>query len=294
MHAGDKQLALGSFKTTWWQWPTILSLDAPLVAWTWQIMISRVCDVNLDSPRQLILGISIWLAYITDRWIEAYRLRPDQIHTNRLMFYHKHKWITAVVWVLFFSYDLLLAFHNLYRNEFIYGLYLFTAVVLYLLSHQWLHRNFKWRLPKEVCVALILGAGVGFFIALALKSDFSLLGINLSLFVLLCFTNCILISIWEKDVDTLQGQDSLARQFKLTEKLGKKLPFTYALITALLYFIVDGLIKNLIVCVFISLLSLFFIDLLEPKYGRSWARVFADVALLTPLPFIVYWYLLGL
>ncbi len=285
-----KTVNSASLKPYWWQWPTVLSLDAPSVALVWQVMISHVCGVVLDLPRQIILGLSIWLAYVIDRWIEAYRLKTQQIHTKRLMFYHTNQKFIALIWLILFGCDLYLALHNLTRSEITHGLYLFTAVALYLFSHQLLHRHVRWRIPKEICVALILSAGVGFFIIFTPGYNREFLNKSLIIFGLLCFINCTFISIWEKAIDTHQGQASLAREYAFTMRFGRWFALCYTIFIGVFCLISDPGMQILGVCALISSLFLIVIDHYEPKYGRPWARVLADFALLTPLVFTVYWH----
>ena len=57
-----------------WLWPTILSLDAPAVALVWQALLARVIGLSLATHHVGLLGLSVWLAYATERWIEGWRL----------------------------------------------------------------------------------------------------------------------------------------------------------------------------------------------------------------------------
>jgi len=277
------------FKPLWWQWPTVLSLDAPSVAIVWQAILSYVCHVRLLYPRQLILSLSIWLAYVADRWIEANRLEFAQIQTKRLMFYRRHRVSVLSIWIPLFFYDLYLGFHDLLKHEVMIGLYLFIAVALYLFSHQWFHRHISWRLPKEICVALLFGTGVGFFIGLDPNCSFSVLCFCITLFTVLCFINCSLISIWEDSVDKTQGQQSLAQQYNFYHHIGRNFPLWYAVIVGFSLFFCDGTVRQFALSVFLSSLGLKLIDYYQPRYGRAWARVMADAVLLTPLVFILYW-----
>jgi hypothetical protein len=82
----------------WWQWPTVLSLDAPVVALLWQWLLGRVAGVEPGWPQGFVLGTSVWLAYAADRWIEGWRLDPGQIQTQRHDFYQRWRWPLCFVW----------------------------------------------------------------------------------------------------------------------------------------------------------------------------------------------------
>src|SRR4051812_37006106 len=144
----------------WWQWLTVLSLDAPLVALAWQFALARSAGVTLRAHHWFILGAAVWLVYVADRWIEGWRLAPEQIRTQRHRFYHRWRWPVAVVWSAVAITALILTVVQLTRVEFIWGLLLLAPVLIYLLSHQLAHRHLPWRAPKEICVALLFAAGV--------------------------------------------------------------------------------------------------------------------------------------
>jgi hypothetical protein len=80
----------------WWQWPTVLSLDAPAVALVWQLTLARVARAPLAWRHVVVLTSSVWLAYVLDRWIEGWRLLPEQLRTQRHTFYQRWRWPVAV------------------------------------------------------------------------------------------------------------------------------------------------------------------------------------------------------
>jgi hypothetical protein len=46
----------------WWQWATVLSLDAPAVAVVWQWLYAHTTGVSLFWFHHAILGAAVWLA----------------------------------------------------------------------------------------------------------------------------------------------------------------------------------------------------------------------------------------
>src|SRR4051794_3417760 len=93
----------------WWQWPTVLSLDAPLVVVGWQAVVADVGRVPLHWPEAFVLAISVWLAYAADRWIEGWRLPADAIETARHAFYQRHRWWIFAVWIIALAADIRVA-----------------------------------------------------------------------------------------------------------------------------------------------------------------------------------------
>lgn len=267
----------------WWQWPTILSLDAPAIAMLWQVLLARVVGATLGPPEIFVLGASVWLAYAADRWIEGWRLAPAQIQTQRHYFYHRWRWPLGLLWCVVLGADLAVARFGLTSREFTGGLLLLAPVVVYLISHQLIHRHHAWRAPKEICVALLLGGGVAVFPVSPTDVVIRPLAEPLGLFCLLAFANCALISLWEKGVDEAHGQTSLALQFRSARVFSRALPWLLAAGAGLLVPGAAGAVRSAVGCVALSGALLGLTDLAQPRIGPRLARVLADAALLTPL-----------
>jgi len=187
------------------------------------------------------------------------------------------------VWVAVFAADLFAAVRGLDRRDFVAGLLLLGPVAAYLLSHQLVHRHHQGRAPKELCVALLLAAGVGVFPAVRAPAAAASCGAPLALFGLLCFTNCALISVWEDEVDRSHGQTSFARQFRRGRTLSHALPWLAAACALGLGARWRGPEAAPAGCALASGLLLVAVDRAERRLGRERARVLADVALMTPL-----------
>jgi len=272
-----------TLRPKWWQWPTVLSLDAPAVALLWQGLLARTARVQLGGAPVFVLGSSVWLAYAADRWLEGWRLHPERIRTQRHHFYQTWRWPVAAVWAAVFAADLFAAVRGLGRREFLGGALLLGPVAAYLLSHQLVHRHHRGRAPKELCVALLLAAGVGVFPVVRSPSGAQSWGAPLALFGLLCFTNCALISVWEDEVDRSHGQTSFARQFRRGRTLSRALPWLAAACSLGLAVRWRGPEAAAAGCALASGLLLAAVDRAERRLGRERARVLADVALMTPL-----------
>ena len=131
-------------RLAWWLWPTVLSLDAPLVAVGWQRVLADVARLRLEWPQPFILAASVWLAYAADRWIEGWRLTPGAIRTARHAFYQRRRWPLFVLWLTVLAADLWVALTRLSRTEFAAGWLVLPPVLAYLLSfrdHQEFHEQ---------------------------------------------------------------------------------------------------------------------------------------------------------
>ena len=265
-----------------WQWPTVLSLDAPAVAFVWQSLLARTAQVRLAWTEQAVLAASVWLAYAADRWIEGWRLDPRQIRTQRHAFYQRHRWGIACVWGIVLGSAVTLSVLSLSAKAWIEGMILLSAVLAYLLSHQLIHRGNPWRAPKEVCVAALLSGGVALFITARPGANLEALAAPLCLFAFLCFANCALISVWESEVDLSHGQTSLALQLSEAEGLAKTLPLILIGASAAVAYFQPGARPAAISAAASSLL-LYVVDRFQLRMGRRLSRVLADAVLLTPV-----------
>jgi hypothetical protein len=277
-----REVKKGLRPAAWWQWPTILSLDAPLVAATWQMVLFRAARLPARAAPAFVLCASVWLSYAADRWIEGWRLPLESVRTQRHRFYQDHRWRVAALWLCVLAANLAVAWAGLTARQIEAGVVLLLAVLMYVLSHQLFHRHVRWRLPKELCVAGLLAAGAALFPA---TSPHAVLGpafwLVLTAFALLCFDNCALISVWEHAVDAAHGQISLARQFRFAQGLAR----TATAATALFGFVLVLWLRPSppgAAAVAVSALLLGLVDAIQPAIGRRAARVLADAVLLTP------------
>jgi len=206
----------------------VLSLDAPAVALLWQWQVAHLAGVALGAAPRFVLGASVWLSYAGDRWIEGWRLAPERIQTTRHSFYQRQRWPIAAVGAAVLAADLAVAGRALPAADLQAGGVLLGAVLAYLFSHQLVHRRIRWRLPKEICVALLLTGGVALFVVVGAPAVLGRVAGPLALFAGLCLANCALISVWEREVDRSHGQISLVRQFRRATLFSRTLPWALA------------------------------------------------------------------
>ncbi|HEY4988310.1 MAG TPA: hypothetical protein VII09_00810, partial [Opitutaceae bacterium] len=192
------------------------------------------------------------------------------------------RWPIAAAWIIVLGLDVACAIRGLPPAEFRAGALVLLPVAAYLLSHQLVHRNSRWRAPKEVCVAVLLGAGAAVFVASRPGADLPAMAIPLTLFVLLCFANCALISVWENEVDRMHGQTSLALQYARAAAVSAGLPWVIAAIAVAVGIGLGSRVGAAASCAAASGLLLGLVNRAEPRIGRVRARVLADVALMTP------------
>jgi hypothetical protein len=197
-----------------WHWLTILSIDAPVVALVWQEFLARSFGAALDPAHRVVLGLSVWLAYVADRWLDGRQMNPRQVVTARHAFAQRFERPTAFVWCLVLAGTIALAGWGLSRREFFSGLLLAGVVFAYLgFCHHRRTAGHGWL--KEFAVAALISGGSVLFVFLRCPHVEESHWLGLALFYGLCLLNCFAVSVWDQPVDRQQGQPSLARRFGL-------------------------------------------------------------------------------
>jgi hypothetical protein len=275
-------------KPRWWQWPTILALDAPAVALTWQSMLARVAGVTLRPYHVVLLGVSVWLAYTADRWIEGWRLSMNTVRTQRHYFFLRWRWPAFGIWIVTLAGGVNLALNRFNSRDWVASLGMLVPTMLYLLSHQLFHRDHPLRVPKEICVAAIVALGSALYPATLVTDRLHLLAAPTALFMLLCMANCLLISQWERDVDLSHGQTSLALQYSRARTAAGGLPYGIFLLGVGMAVWSGGATRTAAWGGAASAALLATLNFVQPRIGRERARLLADGALLTPLLALVF------
>ena len=252
----------------------------------WQALLARVADVSLTPAHRVVLAATVWLAYVLDRWLEGWHLHWRDIRTARHHFYQRHRWPVAALWFIVAVADIFVAVTSLTARDVMAGALLLVPVLLYLLSHQLVHRHHRWRAPKELIVAALITSGAIVFLIGTSRPGIVLS--SASLVALVCFTNCALISAWEREVDESHGQTSLAIAAADHHWVFSQLPWLVAVIAALACVETGAASRTVAACVGASGVLLAWVDRAEPRLGWQAARVLADVALLTPLVPLVW------
>lgn len=188
-------------RTHGWQWPNIVSVDAALVAIVWQQWLQPTQWVPM-----LVLGLSVWLIYTADRWLDVRALSAEKLLTERHRFARRWHRELVPVWLLVLAANVALALTGLSPAQLIAGSALLAVSLLYCLT---VHRH--RRVPKEILVALIFAAGAGIF-----QIGTATLALHLTscaVLFLLAFANCSLIAFREVEIDRQMERTSFAQQY---------------------------------------------------------------------------------
>ncbi len=263
-------------KIVWWAWLTVLSLDAPLVAIAWQALLAESFQLALRPVHSLLLFAVVWLIYVADRCFDSVVI--DEAQTERHAFYKRH--FRPVVFVAIFVAIVVLfvAVRGLEPTLFLHGCLLSGIVLLYLANLHLLKEPILL-LPKELQIGIVFAVGTGLSLWSQLDaSTVVLFSLATLCFASLCFLNCSFISLWEKSVDVLHQQPSLARTTDV-HKLSNVLQLAVISLCALSLLLPFDL--SLKIAFGLSSMGLWLVN--YTKISTKLKRVLADVVLMSPL-----------
>ena len=280
-HVPSKHLTL-SKEVPLWALPTALSLDAPLVAVAWQGLFAVSFGVTLAWYHPVILGLSVWLVYVADRLLDAGKLELNQPHTFRHVLHAKYRWVFTAAWLVIFGIVGVLVLSFLTPREILLGAGVIAAVSAYGVGIHLLETK-RPIFTKELQVGLVFGAGV----TLGVWTQVASLQLLVSslLFAALCSLNCLLIAVWERRVDQAQQQPSLALTLP---RLPKLLPPALILFSLGTLVLTPLLPYQLTLSLALAAALLWLLNAYREAFSRESLRVLADVALLTPLLYLLF------
>ena len=267
----------------WWLWPHLLSLDAPLVAVVWQGCWARAAHIRLPWCHPVVLGLGVWLIYLADRLADSARAVPGDHPAARHAFHARRRTALSFLAAAAAAALVLLTPHVLSRAEFVHGLFLLAlAAVYFWLIHGREQQGWTTRLPKEAAVGGMFAVGTCFFPycqgGMARPAPWAAAAI----FGGICFCNCALITVWERQAQDVRNRFSLLNAF----------PWLTARLQGLCLVLAGLAGMGLLLTGSLPFLPLalggFFLAVLDHQQRRispDALRVLADAALLTPLLF---------
>lgn len=263
-----------------------MSLDAPVVALTWQAFFARNLGVALDWKPRVVLALSVWLAYAGDRWLDGFSIPASQTVLPRHRFAQRHRRSLGSLWLMVLVVTALLAWFGISRAAFWSGVILFSGIGMYFaLTHL---PGTLQKLPrlKEPSVAILFSLGTALFVYAELPR--LTLGVLLPLIFWagLCFLNCYAIGCWEAERDQAQQQASLLTQWPVLKRWFVPLAAVFAIVaTGVL--LSQPVFPRAYIAVSISATILILLDWFAARLSVDALRLLADLALMTPVLFML-------
>jgi hypothetical protein len=246
-----------------WQWPNLLSLDAPVVAVLWQVLFIRCFHASGSVLPAALLVSAVWLIYAADRALDAWRGAGSR---PRHEFYRRYWRVVLPVWVGVLAAAAWLAWSLLSPFLLERGLFLLGAVVLYFVAVHFSPVWMRERWPKEAAVAVLFALGASLAAWTRVQTVFDVL--TVLLFSLLCWINCVAIEQTESGfgrwpVGALAAGVGLA---------------------AIVFLLQDRPILGSAEAA--SAIAFVVLDRSRPRLSPDALRVLADAALLSPIFFL--------
>ncbi len=176
------------FRSSLWLWPNLLNLDAVFIAVVWQHFLSETISA-VQPVNAVVLGLSVWLVYTTDRLVDTHSTTPPRIQSPRHQFAQAHRRPLLGAVAILLVIDLCLAIIYLPPVSFLSGMILVAAVAARFPA---VLRPGQRPRAKEMWTPLIFVAGV--WTPTSLANPPGLGAVRLALF---CWWNCLAIDTWE-------------------------------------------------------------------------------------------------
>ena len=274
-----------SWQRQWWLWPHLLSLDAPLIAVLWQMLLARDLRISLNQGEPWVLALCVWCVYLGDRILDAVRTPVAGWEPVRKKFYRRYLRFAAVAAFCLLISALPLAYRLLRHPTFWAGLVLVIPLFSYLAFVHLAPVQWRARWPREMAVACVFTCGV--FLALWISNgrSFRHLWAPAVLFLLLCWMNCCFIETreWQEDIRRMSEKPSSSAQWAT-----RYLPLLALGIASLAVLMEHTILIPLhfSIAAFFSGVVLATLAACRPHLPMNSLCVLADFALCTPLPIL--------
>lgn len=210
-----------------------LSLDVVLGAIVCNIMVFHFLEVSpIPYFQSIILGLTVWLIYISDHLWDVKKIE-EKITNPRRYFYYKN-YVPLKIFA-FFSFTFISIFSLLFLplKTIMFGMYLGFLVGLYLfIIHYYNGIMFKKWFHKEILVGLLYSIGI-WGSAGILAKDFELVHwLVAANFIMIAIQNLMIFSLYEKEEDIHQKQQSIVQVIGSDQVKRLVLLFSFLIIIA--------------------------------------------------------------
>jgi hypothetical protein len=267
-------------RTPWWQWPNILSLDAPVIAVVWQEAFARAFAFPVSVSERAVLFLVVWVIYAADHVTDGIRLGAPADAAARHRFASRHRRGLSVL-VLVAGLGVLILASFLPLRLMAGGAALGGIVAVYFLWNHLAGERLARRWAKEAVVGGVFALGCALVPLLGSPRPVHFLPV--AVFALVCLANCLLISRVERQRDILRGETSLAVGLSPQTRPARAI----ALLAGGLALPLAGLWPALSAALMVSAAGIWCGLLVERRWGAEPAVVWADFVLLSPLLFWV-------
>lgn len=186
----------------WWQWPNALSLDAAAIAMSWYALIALSFGQPVAWGNLAVLGLSTWLVYVADHWLDAARSTGDSWRPLRHHIFLCGRGAWLCLWLALLVVDAWVAAtvidHALWQR----GAVLTVVVLLYVGA---VHAM-RWPMPKEWIVSAVFAAAPILMVEHLTMQGFAEWVLFGGLWLVVA-ANCLLLNQWEAEA----GEATMAK-----------------------------------------------------------------------------------
>ncbi len=280
--SGKKELTFRHSAIEPWLWPNVASLDAPAVAVFWQLLLLHCLHVRVNPLEPLVLGLAVWIVYLSDRILDALRPRIGAWEPARKEFYRRHLQFASAAGLAVALLVLPLAYCALKRSTFYGGLALAIPVVCYFGFVHLAPPRWRARWPREAFAALLFTSGTFLGVWIVNGANVRPLAAPAALFSLLCWANISGIETWECETGIPGATGTPSRSARWLARHFTTVTIGIALLAAVLGF---SALAPMDFCMagFWSGIALALLGACRSHLRLDVLRVAADAALCTPL-----------
>lgn len=257
------------------------SIDVAIGAVISSMFFAKVFGVLIDWQVLVLLGLVVWLIYTFDHLQDAKSLKT-RAKTKRHRLHQDYYQILSVMMVIGLLVAAVLVFF-IPLNTLAWGASLFCLVAAYFICIHFL--KVRVRHYKEVIIAILYTAGIVLPVLSIYEGVVTTENLLIMLeFVLLAFTNLLIFSLIERDVDSKQEFPSIVLNMgvKKVGKLLNALIFVHLIILIIIFFLKPSVEIPLI---FVAMAVLLYITILFIRKTREniLYRIIGDGVFLLPL-----------
>jgi hypothetical protein len=283
----DTGSALGTeeaLPSPWWLYPTLCSLDAPVVAVVWLGGFSRAFESPVALSVYAVLFLTVWAIYIADRLVDSLRLKNWQVAAARHRFVRRHQRAFAAVLVMILPLAATLSLVALPLDLLVAGLALCGVVGLYFAAFVRVFPGLKPLRAKEFACGFVFAGGTALGVDGVRRGIFTQPAQVLPailLFAGLCIFNCLIIAARERHIDQANDPGAASLWWRHLDR--DLLVFGVALMAASGFAWMWGDPAYLYPACFISAAALTGVHFFHHRFSVPTTRVLVDAVLLSPL-----------
>ena len=262
----------------WWLYPQVLSLDAPAIAVAWQWLFAKAFDVAITPWVLVVTASCVWMIYCADHVLDV---RGGAIYSARHRFVERHfRKFVAAFGIVFAAGAV--ASSRLSAAIWCGGVGVTAVVCLYALVVHAGGDRVRRYWPKEFVIATVFAAGSSVATWTAGEAA-QRAWPAIALFAALCTLNCTAVDCWEWEVNRVISR----YPHRFTRWVARHFEAVAILVMTCAVLDAWSSPNRAVLAILGSTVLLIAIGRVRTSVSPEAARLLADVALLTPLLFLL-------